>query len=81
MSYTVEEHKYGMVVRGPIPISELVLLIKSWKRERGMDWCDAVVAEKLGASMVVCKKADSDLWRKELGIEPKEYNSLKLTIG
>lgn len=83
MSYTVEEHEHGIVVKGPVPISDLLALLKVWKRERGLNWCDAVVAQALGASFVVCAKRDSDLWRKKLGVYEKGLGAkgVKLSIG
>lgn len=81
MSYRVEEHEHGMVIVGPIPVSELLPLMRTWKRERRLTWCDAIVAQHLGASMVCTTKEGSDAWRKELGLDGRDAKGVALSFG
>jgi hypothetical protein len=87
MMYEIHEHDkgYGFWIVGAIPISELTHLMKKWGSVYSMDLCDAHLAEKLSAAMVVTSKKFCNLWREELGLphevfqpnEPKKRRKAK----
>lgn len=64
----------GIVVTGAIPVRELVAIAQGWKRD-GWDLVDALIAQHLGACMVVTNRNQSALWRAELGIAETEDES------
>lgn len=66
-TYTVAKHLHGILVRGSIPVSELVALSHCWQ-SLGFDLCDARIAERLAASFCFTNAVHSLAWRKELGI-------------
>lgn len=65
-AYRVERREHGVVVVGPVPCSELVVLLRAWD-EQGLDLLDGLIAGHLKATMVVCSRAASETWRRELG--------------
>jgi len=67
ISYRVTRTEFGIYVTGPIPVMEMLALLEAWRDV--WDIADASVAGRLGASLVVTNKENSDKWRKHLGIE------------
>lgn len=68
MSYQVVEHKHGVYVLGPVPVSEILALAKIWE-ERGLDLADQYISGHYGASWCQTTREGSKAWRAELGIE------------
>jgi hypothetical protein len=67
MTYSVERTTRGIIVRGAVPLEEVVALGRAWKRE-GWTLVDGRLAEKLDATLVVTNKKQSREWRDELGL-------------
>ena len=56
---------------GAVPVSQIVCLMRlaatvARSRETNMI-CDAKVADRLGASLAMCRHGQSDAWRLEVG--------------
>lgn len=68
-AYTVTRERHGIVVMGPLPITDMAALLPAWQRELGYDIADALVSGHLKASMVVTDQEGSKAWRAELGLE------------
>lgn len=65
--YTIQRHPHGVAVIGGIPVSDLDMLVKGWKA-MGFTLFDALVAKKLGATLVCTSEESGKAWRAELGI-------------
>lgn len=66
--YKVTRHEHGVAIGPGCPISDLLVLAKSYEKEHGFDIADSAIASKIGAAMVFTTKKGGDAWRKELGI-------------
>jgi len=66
ISYTVTRTEFGIYVKGPLPVSEMLALLEAWQDV--WDMADAKVSGRLGASLAVTNKENSDKWREHLGI-------------
>lgn len=69
----IDDTNHRMWTVGPVPVGTLGILEKlahttCWSASKYDLVVDALVGQKLGASMAWCRKGDSDAWRKELGI-------------
>jgi hypothetical protein len=67
-SYTVERLPRGLVIRGQLPLSDLVFLMEAWAEE-GYEIADALLSKHLGVTLVLTTKEHSTAWRRELGLE------------
>lgn len=63
--YTVESANGRVLIKGPLPIDDLVALESAWKK-RGLDAMSPGVASALGATMAVCRSDDVEAWEKEV---------------
>lgn len=63
--YTVERNEYGIVLRGSLPIGDLVALQKAWTKQ-GYDTVAIGVASALKASMAICRATDLPSWEAEV---------------
>jgi len=68
MSYSIEHVEHGVIVRGPIPITEMCALIPTFE-ERGWDLLDGLISKHLKVTMVCTNREHGEAWRKELGLE------------
>lgn len=67
--YTVEHNKYGMVIRGSIPVDDLVALNEAAKK-RGFTKVDTGIASALdGATFVLVSEESGKEWRTEITAE------------
>lgn len=64
--YTIERHEHGWLVRGAVPVDDLVWV---FNLVPGNAIVDALVAEAMGATMALTTRKESKGWRKELGIQ------------
>lgn len=69
--YSVDKHRYGVIVTGPVPISHFCGLVKIFEAD-GLDLLDTGIASHIGATIVATSKAASDAWRNDLGIKNDE---------
>jgi len=87
MSYTVTRNRGCIIITGPIPINDMVALLKSWSGSNLDDdddeekpaidpadvWiCDSLLSGALGANLVCGTLRDTLAWRRELNIKNKE---------
>ncbi len=75
ISYTVTRTEFGIYVKGPIPVNDMLSLLEAWRDV--WDLTDARVSGHLGASLVVTNRDGSRKWREYLGIKeggPKKDN-------
>lgn len=68
-TYSVESTKHGVIVRGSIPVDDLVALTKEWKK-KGLTIIDTMLGEALLANMVITSKKGSKEWRAEVLVVP-----------
>lgn len=64
-SYEVHHHRHGILIRGPIPVSDLAGL-EQIAKERGFTYLDAGICQALGGSFCFVSKASGPLWRAEI---------------
>ena len=64
--YTIERHEHGWLVRGAVPVDDLVWI---FKLVPGNAIVDALIAEAMGATMALTTRNESKAWRKQLGIQ------------
>lgn len=69
--YTVERCKYGVVIRGPLPIDDMLALSKMYKKQN-YDTAALRVAAALKATMAVCAKEDVEKWEAEIDAQAKK---------
>jgi len=74
--YSVTRMKWGILVVGQLPVSDLVVLAEAW-RELGYTILDTAISGKLHATFAVTNEEGSEAWRQELGLnalsgEPEE---------
>ena len=66
--YTVEHVERGMLIRGPIPVSEIPDLVKIAEK-KGWDIMDSLIPTKIpGVTFVMTNEENSIAWRRELGL-------------
>jgi hypothetical protein len=64
-SYSVKNLKGCKVIKGTIPVNELVALLNAW----GDEWVvDGELAHALNVNVVVGPAKEINSWRKELGL-------------
>ena len=68
--YEVSDERGCKVVRGAVPINEMVALMNSWAENHAeAEWvADAKLSTHLGVTMVVGSQDATKAWRTELGI-------------
>lgn len=70
--YTVQSVRGCKVVLGEIPVSDFAALAECWSREcqvEGDEWiADAVLANRLGAALVVGPQSACLAWRARLSL-------------
>ncbi len=69
--YRIEDHKYGVVVYGTIPVDDLVALTKVWSK-RGLNQMALGVSSALGANLAVCREGDIEKWELEINDKAKK---------
>jgi hypothetical protein len=67
MKYEVEHTEHGIVVRGPVPVPDLIGLTRI-AEERGWDLVDAELSGHLGVTMVLTDAHRAKDWKVELGL-------------
>jgi hypothetical protein len=68
-TYTIEEYPLGKVIRGSVPVEELLALMKVWKKKK-LDWIDIKLASALEASLVITSKNNYETWRAQVLSKP-----------
>lgn len=63
--YTIERYEHGWLVRGAVPVDDLVWI---FKLVPGSAIVDALVADTIGATMPLTTRKESKAWRAALGI-------------
>ena len=64
--YTIERYEHGWLVRGSVPVDDLVWI---FKLVPGNAIADALIAGAVGATMALTTRNESKAWRKQLGIQ------------
>ena len=64
-AYIIENHRFGVVVRGHIPINDFAALCKVWT-QNGIDTLALGVATALDATFALCALADVEKWEAEI---------------
>lgn len=64
-AYTVERHPHGLLVRGAVPLSDLLRLTSGWKDE-GYDHLNSHVARAMRATLAVGTKEGLSTWLAEI---------------
>ena len=70
--YTIERYEHGWLVRGAVPVDDLVWI---FKLVPGNAIADALVAEAVGATMALTTRNESKAWRAALGLVSVRENS------
>lgn len=63
--YSVEQHRYGMILRGTPPLDDAAALMKLWGK-RHLDTLALGLSSPLGACFVVTRWADMPAWIAEI---------------
>lgn len=72
-TYSVSNVRGCRVITGWLPVTDFVALAEAWNdgEAKGTDgewFCDAVLAQHLGANMVLGPKSATLAWRAEIGL-------------
>jgi hypothetical protein len=73
-TYTIEKSEHGIIVRGGVPVSDLVALQKAW-RKQGYDTLAIGVAAALGATLAICRKDNLKAWELELNKQAQQQSN------
>jgi hypothetical protein len=68
--YRIDEGQYGIAVYGSVPIDEMVMLTKAWKK-RGLTDLRVDISSALGATLAVTDKKRGELWLEEIKANAK----------
>lgn len=73
-SYTITHTRDCRVIRGWMPLTDMVTLMRSWadeSQEDGDEWVvDGLLSQRLGVNMVCGPRSATTAWRAALGLSP-----------